>query len=237
MLVATVPLVDGNYNMSVPVGEGYLQDINNYNLLRGYQVLFKDQSVTADIGPGARGSIEGTVYNEAGEPIPNVAVCIYSYAGDYGCTTTDGNGQYSFSDLPVGGGYGYYYYGGQYLIYSEGFYSSGSLNVKDETITVDINGLGARVTGVFYSWTGLPVEGVVIQLYDQLLGLSMSATTGVGGVFTFEGVRTGLYYLAGVTGEGAIAIRYWLPVSAAGQEVTVDLIAFPYTLGSCFYYY
>ena len=67
-----------------------------------------------------------------------------------------------------------------------------------------------------------------------------STTTGPGGVFAFEGLRTGIYYLYvtdtdPATGEEVFALRYWFPVSAVGQEVTVDLVGFTYTTDSCFY--
>ena len=111
------------------------------------------QFTTESAPPIETGDIEGSVVDENGDPVIGAAVTIEGYS-----TTTDENGNYSFTDIPVG----------NYTVtVKKSGYEDASVTVSvltDQTSTVPLLKLVPRVELPSWLWIALLMAMLVVGI-------------------------------------------------------------------------
>jgi hypothetical protein len=196
-LRATVAVVAGTYGpLSVPVGTVFVADPNrNPWEWTGFPVLRDGETVVADIGPEATGAFEGTVYDDAGNPVPNAVVRFWQQGAERN-TAADAAGKYRFEDVPTG----IHDLQGQGTALN--FVSGGvALFMRDQTPApvADINGTGVTVEVILYEYDGNPMADTEVSL--SIGRSNETRTTDAAGRCTFAGVNTGMAQVSVWLGE------------------------------------
>src|SRR5262249_45090529 len=114
-------------------------------LLLGFLWLFRlGAPLHAQSQPEALGSLSGTVRNEEGEPLPNIAVRLSQYQGQYASrqTTTDAQGAYEFLSI-LSGLYVLQFQDSQ-NVYAPALYENAHFSEDAKTVAVN----GNAVTGI-----------------------------------------------------------------------------------------
>jgi len=198
LLFTLIPInLDGTYGpVPIPVG------LNDMDILTESRELFipkKDQLVSADIGPGAKGTVTGTIYDDSGLTMTGIKVELNNGSA---FSLTDDNGQYTFTDVPVG-----YVHIRAVISPTQDLYNVGILNMNGETITIDINGTGCNVTGTLYDWMNQPLPFTDVTLnvhWGSGLQQNLSTQTDINGIFTFSEVHNGSVNIWANSYNGAI---------------------------------
>ncbi|HZQ51577.1 MAG TPA: carboxypeptidase regulatory-like domain-containing protein [Bryobacteraceae bacterium] len=179
----------GNFTLSVPTPQQYTVDVQasgyfptsqTVNAWTGYPELSKYFISTTQPG-----SISGTVKDSSGTPIPGVTI---SYSD--GSTTTDSNGNYSFSNvLP-----------GTYTVTASanGFQTSSAQNVSvaaggAATVNFTFTAAGS-IAGTVVNSSGTAIPGATVSYSGS------STTTLADGTYTLSNVPVGTY---GVTASAS----------------------------------
>ena len=176
---------NGNFNLNLTApaaysvtaaANGYFSVLDSLNVWVGYPALVKYYLSTQQPG-----SISGTVTNTSGAGISNATVW---YSG--GTTKTDSNGNYSFSNVPVGS---YTVTGSQVGYQSASIQNvsvtSGSNAVSNLVLTATSSG---TISGIVTNMSGAAIVGAIIS-YS---GGSTTATTNSAGSYTLA-VGPGTY--------------------------------------------
>ncbi len=176
---------NGNFNLNLTApatysvtaaANGYFSVLDSLNVWVGYPALVKYYLSTQQPG-----SISGTVTNTSGAGISNATVW---YSG--GTTKTDSNGNYSFSNVPVGS----YTVTGSQVGYQSASnqnlsVTSGSNAVSNLVLTATSSG---TISGIVTNMSGAAIVGAIIS-YS---GGSTTATTNSAGSYTLA-VAPGTY--------------------------------------------
>ncbi|BCX89109.1 hypothetical protein MIN45_P1479 [Methylomarinovum tepidoasis] len=186
----SIPEGSGSYGpVSVPLGEismmGYETGTGSGYWL--YTVMPSTDGARQDFGPAGSASVVVTVFDGDGNPLANVGVSLWSDNGNSSSATTDGNGQVTFTGIPLG------------LVYVSSdspYYSGGALITENnETVYIDLGGSDTcQVTGTAYGWDGQPVAGVEVDLWNEWTTgefNSLVVTTDPMGGFSFDGIYPG----------------------------------------------
>jgi hypothetical protein len=165
------------------------------------------------------GSISGTVTAEnGGAPIAGERVCQYERSGaiEESCTQTDSGGHYAFSGLPAGS----YVIGfsGQpgNLPWEDEIYNDKRYSWEADLVTIaaaqSLSGVdaalaeGGSISGVVTErGTGTPIAGIWACAIDSEGIPARCASTGAGGEYRLNGLRSGQY---SVEFEGGNRVNY-----------------------------
>ena len=207
-----------SYAVQAPVGYGSISTAcdgyeEGWNWA-DYELLYRGQTLSVDVGDGVAGSITGTVYGADGDPVgEGVDVELDPWGGTpAAATTTDGSGGYSFSAVP----------GGWHDVRADQVSVGGWLTAQGQNLVVDIRGTGCIVTGTVYDSYGAAVAGARVTLDDRA-----PVTTEDDGTFEITDVVTGGHQLWVSWADEASGTSGWgyrdFVVTEAGSTVQVDL--------------
>ncbi len=163
------------------------------------------------------GVITGVVTEETGSPVSNAALFLSNTAGTLvEQTITNGNGQYTFSNL----GPGSY----NLTASAEGFQSvtTGVDIVPNETETTNFSlPLNpASVQGSVTDENGNPLSGVMVEVLNEIGNVIISTTTASTGVYFINQLAPGTYRIRFST--PGFAIKIIGSTLAAGESVTIN---------------
>ncbi len=179
----------GAYTLTV-TADGFLAATQQGVTVTAGQQATQDFTLTADANGGG-GAISGKVRDPEGGELADVRVTVIEGPSVGQVATTDAEGDYTLSRLPVG----------TYTVRftRSGFQDltiSGQAVVQGETTALDTilqstEGLGV-ITGTVTTGTGTAVDGARVEVFsgDQLL---LSDVTDALGQYRLEGLRTGTY--------------------------------------------
>lgn len=235
----------GNYNTGPRPFDSYeLQFVDN---AAGYgNVWYKSQPTQSQATPVAVNSGAGAIANQAlqpdqvtgqltdqltGQAISGVDVELLNESGSkVADTTTDGNGDYSFSVLPGGTYEVQFNPGTANTNYSSAYYGGASatgFTVTPGQTTAGINGqlLSAGVlAGTVTNAAGQAIPSVGLQIVNVNTGYYYYTNTGSNGTYEIDGLPTGNYQLLFRPGSGEDYVYQYYPGkanAAASQPVSV----------------
>jgi uncharacterized repeat protein (TIGR02543 family) len=217
-LEATVPVAGGAYGpTSAPVGTVFVADpaLNSWEWY-GFPVFYDGEAVTADIGSGVSGTIQGVVYDDAGIPVANADVTLSLKTGGNQTTVADGSGVFSFTG--VGPGLHSLYAQGGGLTFASG---AAVIFTQGQTAIADINGTGVTVNATLFEFDGTPMAATPLSL--NLGGANEQRNTDAAGQAVFNGMKTGEGYLQLFIQLGDRFASRNFPVGASGSTVDVEL--------------
>lgn len=178
---------------------------------------------------GKLGQISGTVTNDAGTPIPGLFVVPFKIPDDgqqYNAATTDSNGVYTITGL-MPGVYGVYFEVLPHLPYQSEYYDNVSTLAGAKGITVAVDAtvpnidaqltLFGRIQGVVTDEEGNPLQDIGVAVYSDPKRNGnwqqepYLTTTDERGVYTYLGLKTGLYrlYFRDNMGRGLYSAEYY----------------------------
>jgi hypothetical protein len=175
--------------------------------------------VQADILYLGRGSVLGTVRDGSQNPVPNASVSLNSksiFGGDF-ITTTDANGQYSFSGIFIGS----FDVTASSSALRLGGHASGNIVAEGQRVTTDVVlGPSATVTGTVLHFDGVtPVSNAQVSLTGGFVTVADG-----NGIYTFNFVPLGTYSISatdpnnGDQGTGSVTL------GAQDEVQTVNVI-------------
>jgi hypothetical protein len=256
---------NGNYTIKgVPVGSVYVQTCSgcsglNYideqydnktdcNLADPVAVTQDTNSPGVDFELEPAGTISGMVFNDGGTvPLANVSVCANSEAcgGDhYGCTQSDGSGNFILFGMPLGVTT-YLDAGGQTYIHEYYDAANGSFDCNDASgVSVgssDVNfylELGATISGTVKDSAGNPITGEQINV-DVYAGdpcgpnnhIQGTSTDTANGTYTIAGLAGGTYFLKTWHFETNYVDEWWTGGGPDPSDIDCSL-AEPITVAS-----
>lgn len=219
-LEATVPVAGGGYGpVSVPVGTVFVADpeLNSWEWY-GFPVFHDGEAVTADVGSGFSGTIQGVVYDAAGNPLPNVDVTWNLKTGGSQTAVSDGFGVFMFTGAGPG----------IHSLYAQGgglAFASGAAVVftQGQTATADINGTGVTVNATLFEFDGTPMAATPLSLNLGSESESEQRNTDAAGQAVFNAMKTGEGYLQLFMQLGDRFASRNFPVGASGGTLDVEL--------------
>jgi 5-hydroxyisourate hydrolase-like protein (transthyretin family) len=212
----TIPVVPaGEYSMSANVGgrSAMVQVI-----------VAPDANTTVDVRLPARAALRVKVTTPQGAPAAGARVNIY-YQGNGQYATTNGNGEYTFNNVPEGE---YYLYAaddatGRYVNLT------GAVAAADEgrTIEVPVALKGLVTLRITATRGGQPVEGLGVQV-DHGDGSSSGSygTTDAQGRLLAESILSGAYVVRVLNADGSVVAGMatgTVPPTADGQTIDVPV--------------
>jgi len=242
-------LANGTYSvLDVPPGPSYVVQFNpgsddDYGTLyyNGSSSFAGATPVTVSAGvttPSINGALQpimghitGTVtYASTNAPLSGVSVTVYDSSGSLVANASTGaGGTYTVTGLSTGSyrvsfsGAGQNYVS-QYYSGETGINEATPVLVSTGATTTGINAalvVGGTVTGtVTAAATHIPLPGADVNVYDMSGNNTVAAASaGAGGVYTVQGLATGLYVVK-LSDPGASG--NYLPLYYNGQPVTGD---------------
>jgi hypothetical protein len=224
---ANVDITAGTYSVQAPIGSlafSYSDPVQG-EFGKDFTLLKTGDSVTLDIGPGALGKIQGTLYDGSGNPLPGAKVTLWT--GPPQEKTTDSAGSFYFIDVPTGERIFLSHDTASY----DRYMNNGTVLQKGTSPTFDLNGQGCTVTGTLYNYDGSPLPYADIHLTVQYSIYSqdwLDTTTDKDGQFSFTGVHTGAavlqvyWYEDPNTGSGLNGMQEF-DIGAADSTVNIDM--------------
>lgn len=217
-LEATVPVVGGAYGpISVPIGTVFVVDpaLNSWEWY-GFPVFYDGEAVTADIGSGVSGTIQGVVYDDAVNPVANADVSLDPYAGGSQTALSNASGVFEFTGI----GPGIHSLSAQWGVQN---FASGAavIYTQGETAAADINGTGVTVNATLFEYDGTPMGSTPLSL--NLGGANEQRNTDAAGQAVFDGMKTGQAYLQLFIQLGNRFASRNFPVGMSNSTVDVEL--------------
>jgi hypothetical protein len=205
----------------VVAGTLSLQTFEQSTLRQGEAVvtLAADGSASANIIlTGGLGTVHGTVLDSNGHPVAGARV-----GGGLSLTTTDGNGTFTLTDVPVGRT--------SIVAVSDELRSSESVDVdiafagEEVSATIVLKSVGG-VAGVVRLSDNTPAAGISVYLFEFLHGnvhVVASAVTDDQGLYTMSGIPLGDYTLSAFKADFSDGNVAELGVKFSNQIVKGDL--------------
>ncbi len=175
-------------------------------------VAIDGQRLNLDIVLAGRGSVEGTVRDQNGQPIAGAFVQVSSSVGrDKKSVLTDQNGLYVVNDIPVGG------FGVEAVTTQGRARASGAIIRNGETAVVDVTIFPAAPSNATLAGQVRFPDGSIAPGVDVFLGFSNGSfidrtTSDEGGTFAFDGLAASSYLVRaldvaqGLTGETTVSV-------------------------------
>ncbi|GIU83803.1 MAG: hypothetical protein KatS3mg008_0578 [Acidimicrobiales bacterium] len=188
-----------------------------------------------DVRQTDSGVIRGRVQCSTCTPreLANVQVRLYDSSGFLARTTTDSNGEYQFTGLTDGkSDYKVFFRtshaGGPPNLqfwYDEAANGAAAKKITAPSSVVDANlhlaTEAGTITGTVVDGSGNPLSGQKLNLYDEN-GWVATATTGVGGTYTFSGLTPKATYKVRYTGPAALP--EWFDNASSGSSAQTLLV-------------
>ena len=196
----------------------------------GYTAATKVSAATAGVAQGATGTISGKVVDTHGNPVTNIDVCLITSIGDEFMMTPNANGEYAFTDEPVGtytmlflnsGGSGFCVvaigstptYQGQYYQWMSNSLNATPIVVTAAQPSVVLNTVTLTAIGEEYSRAKPTITGTAT--------VGATLTAHAGSWFPAPGSVTLQWKANGVAIAGATNSSYTLTAAEAGKAITV----------------
>ncbi len=166
---------------------------------------------------GSNYMISGSIWNDNGGPAQGVSLALIQNATTIATATTDGNGNYAFSNVPDG----------TYTVTPSLSAGNSIFSPLNQTVTINgnnVSGVNFGVNAAFsvsgtVSYSGSQTGWIYVGLYDQSgnsTGHGISIQTP--GAFTIRGVPPGTYLL----GAGMDVLGYGVPNVIDPQYMSVN---------------
>ena len=147
------------------------------------------------------------VASDTSNPLPGYRVELYRIDTFVLATSTDINGQYTFTDLPPStqyvisvwppendNRYVYQYYSNAEKLYDATYIETNIVSIANFSLSPAPN---SWVTGSVTDGTE-PISGIQVDIYSDLLGFGKNVTSDENGVYTFTGLKTSSDYIVSV---------------------------------------
>jgi len=218
---STVTDSEGFYDFAaVPAGDIEVRSIRQSTLEEARARAFLFEGETRDvvlIFPGGGGTVRGIVRDAFGNPIANATV-----AGGPTLTTTDENGFFEITGLPLG----------NFTIFGQGSDSLalgqvevdtlGPDDIQDVVITLQPTG---TVGGTIYEADGVtPIVGQKVQLWFEDRGVLAESFTSNDGEYRFRNFPLGGYSIRAIRADGGDGGMASTTLRFAGDERDADIV-------------
>ena len=184
-------------------------------------------AVTHDLVLPPTGTVQGTLFDDKGAPVPSQTVELASQGLEFTrWAETDANGKFTFTDVPAGA---VAIYAAPYTDDGQVFATAADTVVANATLTLDLHPVQmTTVTGTVVDAAGVPIRSVWIEL-EAFGGGSPSAhfsdwrDANEDGTFTFDRVPVGPIKLTATTWNGTQGAVQFLELTPTTPPVTLTL--------------
>jgi hypothetical protein len=169
---------------NLPVGSVLLTaSANGFSSLGKTVTIASGQTTNVSFALAANGSINGRITNAS----TGAALSAVTLTFNFGSTTSDANGYYTFNSVPAG----------TYTVTAEktGWISaSTTVTVAATAVTANIRmATGGKISGKVVNRSGTAVSGATIKMTGGIVSTTLTVTTNSSGVYTSPWIAIGNY--------------------------------------------
>jgi hypothetical protein len=182
---STLTDANGNFTLAnLPVGSVLLTaSANGFSSLGKTVTIASGQTTNVSFALAANGSINGRITNAS----TGAALSAVTLTFNFGSTTSDANGYYTFNSVPAG----------TYTVTAEktGWISaSTTVTVAATAVTANIRmATGGKISGKVVNRSGTAVSGATIKMTGGIVSTTLTVTTNSSGVYTSPWIAIGNY--------------------------------------------